>query len=85
MVTTRLTTAAELFEMGSDAPFELIGGELIRVSPASYKAKLVLNFINWKLYGFVREHGLGSVSVTEARFLIEVDPDTVVAPDIAFV
>lgn len=53
MVTTRLTTAAELFEMGSDAPFELIGGELIRVSPASYKAKLVLNFINWKLYGFI--------------------------------
>ncbi len=85
MVTTRRTTAAKLFEMGNDARFELILEELISVSPASYKANLVSDFINWKLYGFVREHGLGAVSVAEAGFLVEVDPGTVVAPDIAFV
>ena len=37
MVTTRVTTAAELFAMGSDAPYELIQGELVEVSPSAYR------------------------------------------------
>lgn len=85
MVTTRFTTADELFALGSDAPFELIQGELVRVSPSALKSNLVLNYINWQLYGFVLTHNLGSVSVAEAGYLVETKPDTVVAPDIAFV
>lgn len=71
--------------MGSDAPYELIEGELVRVSPSAMSSNLVLNYINWQLYGFVRARQLGKVSVAEAGFLVERDPDTVVAPDIAYV
>ncbi len=85
MVTTHITTAAELLAMGSDFPCELILGELIEVSPSAYSTNLVLSYIHWELYGFVRTHRLGSVSVAEAGFLVETDPDTVIAPDIAFI
>jgi hypothetical protein len=36
MVSTHLITAAELENMGSDAPFELIKGVLYEVSPSSF-------------------------------------------------
>lgn len=85
MVTTRATTAADLYAMGSDAPFELIQGELVRVSPASFKSNLVLSNIHFELMSFVRPRKLGYVSVAEAGFLVETDPDTVVAPDVAFI
>jgi Uma2 family endonuclease len=85
MVTARTTTAAELLLMGSDAPYELIQGELVRVSPSAYTSNLVLNYVNWQLFGFVHAGRLGHVSVAETGFLIETDPDTVIAPDIAFV
>lgn len=57
----------------------------MRVSPSAYSANLVLSYLHWELYGFVRAHKLGKVSVAEAGFLVERDPDTVVAPDVAFV
>jgi len=71
--------------MGSDAPYVLIEGELIRVSPSAYTSNLVVNYLNWQLFGFVHTRQLGRVSVAEAGFLVETDPDTVIAPDIAFV
>ncbi len=85
MVTTRTTTASELFAMGSNAPYELIRGELIDVSPSALPSNLVLSYLHWELYGFVRAHRMGFVSVGEAGYLIETDPDSVVSPDIAFV
>lgn len=71
--------------MGSDAPYELFRGELVEVSPSAFKSNLVLGHIHWALWSFVRTRGLGYVSVAEAGYLVETDPDTVVAPDIAFV
>jgi Uma2 family endonuclease len=85
MVTTRLYTSDDLYAMGSDAPFELIQGELIRVSPANPRSNRVLQYINYVLYGFVAERGIGDVYAMEAGFTIEVDPDTVVGPDVAYV
>jgi Uma2 family endonuclease len=85
MVTTRLYTSEDLYAMGSDAPFELIQGELIRVSPSSTRSNRVLQFINVTLYSYVEAYGLGDVYVGEAGFTIEVDPDTVVGPAIAYV
>lgn len=85
MVTTRTTTAAELYAMGGDAPFELIQGELIRVSPAAIKANYVLVTLIGELHAFVRPRGLGRLSVGEGGYLLEMNPDTVVAPDIGFV
>ena len=85
MVTTRLYTSDDLYAMGSDAPFELIQGELIRVSPANPRVNRVLQYVNFLLYGFVAERGIGEVYAVEAGFTIEVDPDTVVGPDVAYV
>lgn len=85
MVTTRTTTAADLYAMGSDAPFELIQGELVRESPASFKSNLVLGNIHFELKRFVRPRKLGYISVAEAGFLVETNPDTVVAPDVAYI
>jgi len=85
MVTTRITTATELFDMGSDAPFELIQGELVGVSPAGIKSNFVLSNIHGELFVFLRTNQLGRLSVAEGGFLVETDPDTVVAPDVAFV
>ena len=85
MVTTRITTAAELFAMGSDAPFELIQGELVSVSPAAIKSNYVLGNIYGELRSFVRARKLGNLSVAEGGYLLETNPDTVVAPDIGFV
>jgi Uma2 family endonuclease len=85
MVTTRIYTSDDLYAMGSDAPFELIQGELVRVSPSSYKSNLVLGNIYDEIKLFVRTHRLGYVSVAEAGYLLEADPDSVVAPDIGFI
>jgi Uma2 family endonuclease len=71
--------------MGSDAPFELIQGELISVSPSSTRSNHVLSYLHYVLYAFVDPHRLGQVYTGEAGFTLEVDPDTVVAPDVAFV
>ena len=85
MVSTRITTAAELFAMGSDAPYELFRGELISVSPSAFKSNLVLANIFGELKRFVQANRLGYVSVAEGGYLLETNPDTVVAPDVAFV
>jgi Uma2 family endonuclease len=71
--------------MGSDAPFELIQGELTRVSPSSTRSNHVLQYVNFSLYACVDARGLGQVYAGEAGFTLEVDPDTVVGPDVAFV
>lgn len=85
MVTTRLYTSDDLYAMGSDAPFELIQGELIRVSPANSRSNHVVSYVHYVLYSFAEMNGFGRVYVGEAGFTIEVDPDTVVGPDVAYV
>lgn len=85
MVTTRYKTAADLFALGSDAPFELVQGELIEVSPSAIKSNYVLGFIHTELSVFIRAKRLGYLSIAEGGYLIETNPDTVVAPDIGFV
>jgi Uma2 family endonuclease len=83
--TTKLVTAEDLLAMGDDAPFELIRGELRRVSPTKGWHGLVSG-------RFVKEFVLysitvmpGEVFVAEAGYFAERDPDTVVAPDVFFI
>lgn len=86
MVETKgLVTADELFCMPEDGGrYELRAGELIRMSPpgarhGQYQVGLVL-----ALGAHVRSRRLGLVQ-TEVGFKLFRDPDTVRAPDIAFV
>lgn len=85
MTTTHLLTAAELAVMGSDARFELVKGVLVEHSLSGMEASVVGANLAIKLYTFVREHDLGVVLMANCGFVVEVDPDTVIAPDGAFV
>jgi Uma2 family endonuclease len=83
MVTTRLMTAAELAELPDDGyKYELIEGELIQMPPPDplhgrRQARIAQQFLNYAdLYG-------GQVT-GEAGFILHIDPDTVLAPDVTY-
>lgn len=83
---TQLLTADELFAMPDDGfRSELIKGELIRMSPAGDLHGEVTVRITGPLFTHVSAHNLGKVYAAETGFLITQNPDTVRAPDVAFV
>lgn len=85
MSTTAEHTADELFANPPDGPWELVRGELRLMSPAGSKHGWVVMNIAGPLRAFVRTEGLGYVFGAETGFVIETNPDTVRAPDVAFV
>jgi len=81
-----VTTAEELIELPSGvARYELIHGELITRSLSGAEHGDVAAEIGARLLDYVREHRLGKTYAAETGFLISRDPDTVRAPDAAFV
>jgi Uma2 family endonuclease len=83
---TKPTTADELLAMPDDGfRYELVKGELIRMSPAADEHGRVTMSLAGPLYNHVRANKLGVVYAAETGFKIESDPDTVRAPDIAFI
>lgn len=84
-VSTTLITAAELAAMGDIGRCELIRGELIRMSPTKGRHGTVAMKIGSLIEQFVEARKPGEVLAAETGFLIEQDPDTVRAPDAAFV
>jgi len=85
MVSTHLITAAELENMGSDAPFELIKGVLYEVSPSSFDSSEFGMRLGIILGSYVFEHGLGFLTGADGGYLLERGPDTVIAPDLGFI
>jgi len=83
--TAEIMTAEQLFQASSLGPCELVRGELIMVSPAGYAHGSIAGRITQALGEFVRPRGLGDVLGAEPGFYIAHDPDTVRAPDVAFV
>src|SRR5947209_12887002 len=82
---TRLT-AEEFFAMSfPDERTELVRGEVIRMSPAGGEHGDVAMNIGGLLWAYVRPNRLGRVAAAETGFLIARDPDTVRAPDAAFI
>jgi Uma2 family endonuclease len=83
---TKLLTADELFEMPKDGfRYELVGGELRRMSPAGDEHGRVGMELAIALGSHVKKNKLGKLYLAETGFLIHTSPDTVRAPDIAFV
>jgi Uma2 family endonuclease len=79
-------SADELLAMPDDGfRYELVKGELIRMSPAGSEHGEVAMDLAGPLYQYVKEHNLGTVYAAETGFKLESNPDTVRAPDIAFV
>ena len=86
MSTTTLVTSDQLLYMPDDGfRYELIAGELRKVSPAGWKHGLIAGRLHGWLGHYVEEHKLGAVFEGETGFLLAADPDTVRAPDIAFI
>jgi len=82
----KLMTADELLAMPDDGfVYELIKGELIKMSPPGHEHGLVTMNIAGPLYQHVDANRLGVVYAAETGFQIHQNPDTVRAPDVAFV
>lgn len=84
--TAQTTTADELLRMPDDGfRYELIRGELRKMSPAGHKHGRIAMKVATPLDTHVSANNLGSVYAAETGFLLSTDPDTVRAPDVAFV
>jgi Uma2 family endonuclease len=64
---------------------ELIQGELVTMSPAGFSHGEVTLELGRQLANHVRAAKSGKTSAAETGFLIEQNPDTVLAPDAAFI
>ncbi len=68
----------------SDQRYELVQGELIEMPPPSKEHGLIIASLIAALLPFIRANGLGQL-MAEAGFQLSADPDTVRAPDVAFI
>jgi Uma2 family endonuclease len=82
---SRLVTAEELERFPrDDRRYELVQGRLVAMTPVSYlHGRTVMRFGSM-LERYARERGLGDV-LTEVGVVLNQNPDTVFAPDIAFI
>jgi Uma2 family endonuclease len=80
-------TAEELFMLPDDGyhRYELIKGELLTMCPANDQHGAVTMKLSGLLYIHVTAHDLGVLRAAETGFKLESNPDTVLAPDIAFI
>ena len=83
---TELVTADQLWRMPDDGKRrELVRGELRVMTPAGADHGRVAMTVGMLLAGHVRQHGIGVAFAAETGFVLAHDPDTVRAPDAAFV
>lgn len=85
-VARQLVTAHELLRTPDEGfRYELVRGVVHRMSPASHQhGRLSINCAT-PLDHHVRAHGLGVVYAAATGFKLSTNPDTVRAPDVAFV
>ena len=81
-----MMTADELLRLKLPAArTELVRGQLVVREPAGYRHGAVAARLLLAIGGFAEAHGLGTVFTAETGFRLRADPDTVRAPDVAFV
>lgn len=79
-------TADELLRMPDDGlRRELIDGEIHTMAPAGEEHGAIAGNLVAELGHYVRAHRLGQIYTAEAGFRLDLDPDTVLCPDAAFV
>ncbi len=84
-VDTRPFTADELLRLPDDGSrYELVEGELRKMSPAGGKHGRIGARILARLLTYVEQHNLGVVYGADTGFILSRSPDTVRAPDVAF-
>jgi Uma2 family endonuclease len=83
---TELLTADDLLRIPHDGyRYELSQGELIKEPPAGNIHGNRTMRLGWRLARHVEANDLGVVFAAETGFRLATDPDTVRAPDVAFV
>ncbi len=83
---TRSVTAEELFRMPDDGfKYELVAGGLRKMTPAGGLHGVIGMRLGAAIVTHVETHHLGVVFAADTGFKLESDPDTVRAPDVAFV
>jgi len=85
MTATRPMTAEEFARIDEEGRFDLLEGELIRMSPAGGRQGEIASQFVAALVEHARDRQPGKVYTAEASFLLATDPDVVLAPDAAFV
>jgi Uma2 family endonuclease len=87
MNTTTFSTAADLLALptGLGKRYELVTGEIREMSPSGWRHGQVVSTLHTLLDSYIRAHQLGRSFGAETGFLIERNPDTVRAPDFAFI
>jgi Uma2 family endonuclease len=81
----RAMTAEQLLQTPGLGRCELLHGELVMMSPAGEEHGSITARVTIRLGAFVLERRLGRVFGAETGFVIGRNPDTVRAPDVAFV
>ncbi len=83
---TQPVTADELFEMSADGVRrELVCGDVREMPPAGGEHGATTSRLHGRISWFVDQRALGFVFAAETGFVISRNPDTVRAPDCAFV
>ena len=79
-------TAEELLNLPDDSMcHELIKGELLTMPPPGDEHGAVTMNLTGPLFNHVKANNLGVLRAAETGFKLESNPDTVLAPDIAFI
>ena len=85
MATTVQLSAEAFAAMPDDGyRYELVHGEVVRMSPTGLQHLIIVGFLIRVLGSFVAERDLGVVG-GEGGFILDRDPDVVRAPDVVFV
>jgi Uma2 family endonuclease len=86
MIQVKPVTADELLRMPDDGfRYELVKGELRKMPPAGHHHGEIAALITYLLMHHVKTHSLGKVYAAETGFKLAENPDTVRAPDAAFI
>ena len=86
-VDVRIFTADELLRLPDDGSrYELVEGELRKISPSNSDNSAIAVLIAHRILTYIEQHGLrGRVYGADGGFFLGRNPDTVVAPDVAYV
>jgi Uma2 family endonuclease len=82
-----LMTADDLLHSAYESGYELIEGRLVKMSPTGFAHGEIAQGFSFAIQAFVKPRKLGAVVAAETGFVVSQpgQPDTVLAPDVAFV